>query len=395
MLASNLLWSVILFFFQPVLIIGIAYAWHNRNKRVKYSRKQFRVNFNRSQFELKDFLTKGLIPGLIISVISLGLGVPITIYWYLIYQVVAIVLLLIAGSRFIHPIFTFSVSSIVIYVLEYLDIQFNLSKIGAVFSEEIFTLNYQTKAFTSVMINTLLLSALILFISLYSLNKNNENKIFPVLGQSKRGKAIAQYTNKSLWVLPMAVVVPGEVIEPFANWWPLLSIGNEKYAVLILPILVGLHFTISTQLLNEAAEKLQTEFRMLSLLALASFIVSYFYPSLTIWLVGILVIIGLIILYRHRKRENLWNFRYGPADEGLRVIAVRPDSPAERLNLSIGDVIMNINDQKMEDKITFDEVIAYNRSYIKMRIRRKDGEIVIAETPLYDDDYNNLGLLIL
>ena len=263
------------------------------------------------------------------------------------------------------------------------------------FSEEIFTLNYQTKAFTSVMINTLLLSALILFISLYSLNKNNENKIFPVLGQSKRGKAIAQYTNKSLWVLPMAVVVPGEVIEPFANWWPLLSIGNEKYAVLILPILVGLHFTISTQLLNEATEKLQTEFRMLSLLALASFIVSYFYPSLTIWLVGILVIIGLIILYRHRKRENLWNFRYGPADEGLRVIAVRPDSPAERLNLSIGDVIMNINDQKMEDKITFDEVIAYNRSYIKMRIRRKDGEIIIAETPLYDDDYNNLGLLIL
>lgn len=395
MLTSNLLWSVILFFIQPVLIIGVAYAWYNRNKRVKYSRKQFRVNFNRSQFELKDFLIKGLVPGLIISALSLGLGVPITIYWYLIYQVVAVLLLLIGGSRFIHPVFTFSVSSMVVYVLEFLDIQINISKIGAVFSEEIFTLNYQSNAVTSVMINTLLLSALILFISTYTLNKNNENKIFPVLGQSKRGKAIAQYTNKSLWVLPMAVVVPGEVIEPFAKWWPLLSIGNEKYAVLILPILVGLHFTISTQLLNEATEKLQTEFRMLSILALASFVVSYLYPALTIWVIGVLVITGFIILYRHRKRENLWNFRYGPADEGLRVIAVRPDSPAERLNLSIGDVIMNINDQKMEDKMTFDEVIAYNRSYIKMRIRRKDGEIVIAETPLYDDDYNNLGLLIL
>src|SRR5699024_4494320 len=123
MLTSNLLWSVILFFIKPVVIIGVAYAWYNRNKRVKYSRKQFRVNFNRSQFELKDFLIKGLVPGLIISALSLGLGVPITIYWYLIYQVVAVLLLLIGGSRFIHPVFTFSVSSMVVYVLEFLDIQ--------------------------------------------------------------------------------------------------------------------------------------------------------------------------------------------------------------------------------------------------------------------------------
>ena len=40
-------------------------------------------------------------------------------------------------------------------------------------------------------------------------------------------------------------------------------------------------------------------------------------------------------------------------------------------------------------------MVAYNRSYIKMRIRRTDGEIVISQTPLYDDDFNNLGLLIL
>src|SRR5699024_964661 len=107
------------------------------------------------------------------------------------------------------------------------------------------------------------------------------------------------------------------------------------------------------------------------------------------------IISGIVVLYRHRSRENLWNFRYGPADEGLRVIAVRPDSPAERLNLSIDDVIMNINNQEVDSKIKFDEIIAYNRSYIKMRIQRKDGEIVISETPLYDDDYNNLGLLVL
>lgn len=395
MLTSNLLWALFLFFIQPVFLIGSMYAWFNRNKRVKYSRKQFRVNFNRSQFELKDYFIKGIIPGIIISVLSLVLGVPLTVQWYIIYQAIAILLLLIGGSRFIHPIFTFSVSSIVMYVLDFLDMNLGFNKISNLLSEEIFTRNYHLNSLTSVMINVLLLTSILIFISTYTLNKNNENKIFPVLGQSKRGKAIAQYTNKSLWILPMAVVVPGEVIKPFADWWPLLSIGNEKYAVLILPILLGFHFTVSTQLLNEATEKIQKEFRILSILGFLGFGVSYYYPLLTPWIIAVLIISGIVVLYRHRSRENLWNFRYGPADEGLRVIAVRPDSPAERLNLSIGDVIMNINNQEVDSKIKFDEIIAYNRSYIKMRIQRKDGEIVISETPLYDDDYNNLGLLVL
>src|SRR5699024_1856957 len=121
MLTSNLLWALFLFFIQPVFLIGSMYAWFNRNKRVKYSRKQFRVNFNRSQFELKDYFIKGIIPGIIISVLSLVLGVPLTVQWYIIYQAIAILLLLIGGSRFIHPIFTFSVSSIVMYVLDFLD----------------------------------------------------------------------------------------------------------------------------------------------------------------------------------------------------------------------------------------------------------------------------------
>lgn len=193
----------------------------------------------------------------------------------------------------------------------------------------------------------------------------------------------------------MFVVVPGEVIEPFADWWPLLNIGGERFALLILPVLIGLHYTVSTQLLNEATSIIQKEFRWLSLVGLLGVVLTYFYPILSIVVTGLLLIIGLFILYRHRKRENLWTFRYGPADEGLRVIAVRPDSPAERLNLSIGDIIMDMNDKAMNSREEFNEMLAYNRSYIKMRIKRKDGEIVIAETPLYDDDYNNLGLLIL
>ncbi|MEY8291512.1 PDZ domain-containing protein [Carnobacteriaceae bacterium 52-44] len=392
---TNILWAILLYFLQPVFIIGLLYTIINRNKRVKYSRKNFRVNFNRTNFELKDFFIKGLLPGILVSILSLVLGVPLTIEWYLIYQIVAILFLLIGGSRFIHPIFTFSMTSILMYAANLFQFDLNFQWLQPVINENLFIMNFELNSLPLLLMNVLLFTSLILLITTFVMSRDNENKIFPILGSSKRGKTIALYPNKSLWVLPMLIVVPGEVIEPFADWWPLLNIGGERFALLILPVLIGLHYTVSTQLLNEATSIIQKEFRWLSLVGLLGVVLTYFYPILSVVVTGLLLIIGLFILYRHRKRENLWTFRYGPADEGLRVIAVRPDSPAERLNLSIGDIIMDMNDKAMNSREEFNEMLAYNRSYIKMRIKRKDGEIVIAETPLYDDDYNNLGLLIL
>src|SRR5690625_2296066 len=89
MLMTNILWAILLYFLQPVFIIGLLYTIFNRNKRVKYSRKNFRVNFNRTNFELKDFFIKGLLPGILVSILSLVLGVPLTIEWYLIYQIIS------------------------------------------------------------------------------------------------------------------------------------------------------------------------------------------------------------------------------------------------------------------------------------------------------------------
>lgn len=395
MLMTNLLWAILLFFLQPVFIVGLFYANYNRNQRVKYSRKNFRVNFNRTNFELKDYLIKGLLPGMIISVFSIVLGIPLTIKWYLIYQMIAILFLLFGGSRFIHPLFTFSATSIVMYILNKLHLELNIDWVQRLTNDNLFIINFEPNALNSLLINSLLFTSLILLITAFAMNNYDTNKVFPKLGSSKRGKKVAQYPNNFLWLLPMVIVVPGKVIEHFAAWWPMLNIGGERFALLILPVLIGLHYTVSTQLLSEATERIQKEIFGLSVIGFLGFGLSYFYSPASVWVTGLIFILGLVVLYRHRKRENLWSFQYGPADTGLRIIAVRPDSPAERLNLSIGDIIMNMNDEEMNTREEFDEMLAYNRSYIKMRIQRKDGEIVIAETPLYDDDYNNLGLLIL
>lgn len=395
MLANNLMWSIILFFIQPIFIIGFLYAIFNRNKRVQYTRETFRVNFKRDNFELKDYFLKGIVPGVILSIVSVVAGIPVTVEWYVVYQVLTIVLLLIGGSRLIHPLFTFPLSMIALYGLNFFDIGLPVHWVDRFIQQSTFTLGETMNHLPDLSVNLLIFASIILLITTFVMNSEEKYKIFPILKSSKRGKTVAKYQKKSLWTLPLLVVVPGEIIEPFAEWWPLFNLNGNQYAFLILPILVGFHYTVLTQLLEEATSRLQKEFRYLAGLGIVLAAIAYFYPVVSEIAVAVLLIVGGIVLIRHRRRENMWSFRYGPADDGLRVIAVREDSPGERLDLSIGDIVLDLNDHQLVNTKEYNKVLATNRSYIKMRIRRKDGEIIITETPLYDNDHNNLGILLL
>ena len=393
-LANNLLWSILLFFIQPIFWVGVLYEYKNYRNRVQYTRKTFRVNFVRENFEMKDFLLKGIIPGILLSILAVGIGLPLSIEWYIIYQVMTVFLLLVGGYRFIHPVFTFSLSTIIMTVLSLLSIDLPFHQLNPLFQNNHYiygALNNPNQLIT----NALLLATFILLVSVYMMKNQEEEKMFPILRASKRGKQVAKYQKKTMWLLPLLIGVPGEAFEALADWWPLLEINGESYAFLFMPILIGFHFTVSTQLLQEATALFRKDFRNVALIGIVLAGISYFVPEMGIFATGIVLLLSMTVLVRHRRREKQWAFRYGPTNEGLRVIAIRSDSPAQRLDLSVGDIILEMNDQAMNHKEDYNRLVAYNRSYIKMRIRRTDGEIVISQTPLYDDDFNNLGLLIL
>lgn len=393
-MGNNLLWSILLFFIQPLFLVGLLYVFINYRNRVNYTRKNFRVNFVREKFEIKDFLFKGIIPGILISIIAIGIGLPLSIEWYITYQIITGILLLIGSYRLIHPIFTFSLTSIVLTGLSFLNIALPFNKLIPLFLNNQYTYGSVSNP-NQLTANALLLATLILFVSIYMMKNREEEKMFPILRASKRGKSVAKYQKKTMWLLPLMIVVPGEAFSAIADWWPLLEINGQSYAFLFMPILVGFHFTVSTQLIQEATAKVRTEFRNVAFFGLVLFVMAYFLPQVSVFAAGLVLLLSMAVLIRHRRRENQWAFRYGPTNEGLRVIAIRADSPAQRMDLAVGDIILEINDHDMNHKEDYNRVLAYNRSYIKMRIRRTDGEIVITQTPLYDNDFNNLGLLIL
>jgi hypothetical protein len=391
-LLQNLLAAVLLFFIQPTFIVGLLLAIFSRNQRVSYARSQLRAAIYKENYELKRFLLWGLIPGLLVSGVSILAGLPVTLEWIALYQVVTLVFLGL-GYRFVHPIFTFTASGVGLLIAYHFD--WTLSSIlgptmeGYSLAEN----NWETALQLNQII--LIMALLLLLSTIITLQLGDLTKFTPRFLQTKRGKLVARYRMKPFWLVPLLVIIPGESFGALFEWWPVFSIGNQTFSFFLLPVLLGFRYTVQAQLPSQAKDRLLKEFVWLAGLGIALFAATFWEAIVAPIALGVLFIGGFSVLYRHRKREQRWSFQFGPAEQGLRVVGIRPNSPVEKMGLDIGDTILDCNDYELHDAEEFYEALSSNRAYCKLRIRRKDGELVLTETAIYDDDPHDLGVITL
>lgn len=389
---QNLLLSIGLFFIQPLFIVGIILVLLSKSRRVSYDRKQLRATIYKDNFEIKRFLLWGLLPGLLLSILNIFIGISLTLDWIILYQIVTL-LLLGFGYRFIHPIFTFSITSLVLLILTYFDLNFS----------QLFTLpaswfspleEGSSVAFELTQVS-LVIALLLLLSTILVLHVGDMAKFIPRFLSTKRGKLVATYRMTPLWLVPLLFVIPGEGFRPFFEWWPVFSIGNEQYSFFILPVLIGLRYTVQAQMPSQAKDRLLRDFMGLSIIATIVFALTFWIKEIAAIGLMILIIGGIVVLYRHRKREQKWSFRFGPAEQGLRIIAVRPNSPAEKMGLDIGDAILECNNIVLHNIEEYNESLFSNRAYCHLKVKRIDGEIILTETSIYEDDPHDLGLITL
>lgn len=391
-IVQNLLFAILLFFIQPTFIVGVLLAFLARNQRISYARSQLRASIYKDNYELKRFFLWGLIPGALISLVVVLAGLPVTLSWILFYQVLTL-LFLGLGYRFIHPIFTFSAAGLVLLGITLFNV--NMSEHIPFAGEWVAPLEEGVTQGLQMNQIILILALLTLLTTVITLQTGDLAKFTPRFLQTKRGKLVARYRMKPFWLVPVLLVVPGESFGALFEWWPVFSIGNQTFSFFLLPVLFGFRYTVQAQLPSEAKDRLMQEFVGLAGLGILAFAATFWQIEAAPIGLVLLFIGGVIVLYRHRKREQRWSFQFGPAEHGLRVVGVRPDSPAEKMDLDIGDAILDCNDIELHDADQFYEALSSNRAYCRLRIRRKDGEIVLTETAIYDDDPHDLGVITL
>ena len=378
------------FFVQPTFLFGALISWLNGRKRINDERKTLRVAVYKHLIESKEFFTGGLFIGLIISFFTVLLGTPVLLEWAVLYQLVTIVLF-IFDYRFIHPMFTFSLSGLFLlgYVKYFPTLTIpSVSAFGyTLFGERV---NFEYEHVQSLLVFVCLL----VIATAVKLVKSDQLILSPRFMKTKRGKLVASYQMKPMWLVPLLLIVPGNAFQAFFSWWPVFTIGTDTYTFFMLPVLIGLRYTLKTQLPEDAASKLSRELLFVAGISILSLVGSFWYPVVGVIGLGLLVITGFATLYRHRLRERSWHFVYAPEENGWKVVGVRPDTPGDKMDLRIGDTILECNQLTKEKVDTFYEAIEVNRVYCKMRVKRADGEIVLAETAIYDHSPHDLGIIV-
>lgn len=390
-MAANFFIALVLFFIQPTFIVGLIFTIWTSYRRINHERSNHRVAIYNTLYEIKNYLLLGLLFGAVGSILLTMIGIPVTMDWIIIYQIVAIVSL-VFGYRFVHPLFTFSISSLILlglsFILDSNDFSFIPNTWYHPFSQNEFN-------GMPLYMNIFVILIFLLAISIFTLKRKSTSHLSARFLKTKRGKKIAKYPIKLFWVLPLLLIIPGESFQALFSWWPVFSIGNEQYTFFWLPILIGFQFTVQSQIPKVAASKLANDLMVLTGMALIIAISSFWISYAPIAGFIFLMIGGSIVLYRHHKRERNWSFLFGPAENGIKIIGIRPGTPAEKMNLMVGDTIIDCNNLTIETETDFYQALSKNSVYCHLKVRGLDGELRLTETAIYADSPHEIGVVIL
>lgn len=390
-MVSNIFSAVLLFFIQPTFLIGIIVAISLSIRRKKHERKLFRVAINKDNHEVVQFFTKGLIPGLIGSLLLVGAGIPITIEMIVLYQFFALLGLLI-GLRLFHPMFTIPLSALAIIGIDRLGFDKWLPASIMNWYQNFTQIEWLNEQLIQ---NVLMIAVFSLLATVAYLFYQKETSFSPRFHKTKRGKKIATYRLNPFWIMPLVLIIPGEAFTELFDWWPVFSIGNGTYSFFVLPVLIGLRYTVQSQVPKAATYKIAKEFLFVAVIGLLCAVGSFWIPLLSIGGLAVLFLGGIIVLLRHYGREKKGKHLYAPDDQGLKIIGIRPNTPAEKMMLQVGETVTYCNDRPINTEDEFYEALAKNSVYCHLKVKDINGEPRLTETALYADDPHGLGVVFL
>jgi len=377
-----------LFILQPLVWLGLIRSILSARQRVNYERDHFRSAIDARYLESRHFVTDGLLLGIIATVIGLVLGIFVSPVWVVIYELLAVISLVIVPFGLV-PVTVFGLSWVT-----YWGFNPHVTRIAAQLQAHgVLTTNLSSR----VIINGLVLLAVLLAGTAWLLTRSNTQLNSPQVRPDQRGKRIVRYRWHQLVVIPMGVLVPGDWIHATLSWWPVFQVGQQTYSVLLLPLLIGASVQVYKQLPRLAWRRLATGYWILATVSLVSALIAQLTALSPQWLIGLmclLVVATWLLLAQHRYHDRHQQFWYSDTDQGVRVIGLRPQTPADKLNLKIGDVILECNRQPVHTEAQFYAALLKSPTYVHLKVRNRQQELIITETAVYSGAPHELGIVL-
>ncbi|MCM3786626.1 PDZ domain-containing protein [Neobacillus mesonae] len=367
------------FYYIAIVIIALSYRRQGLlERRLLHTRL-----YGWPLLTLRTIFT-GIMVGLIVSIVYLFLGIEITIQSVIAVWVTSILLMLFQ-VRYLNAVYAVGLLGIVQWVLK-------------LFS------SWNPPGYIESVVNTindlpiaqlLVLAAILHLVEALFVRLQQAQNSSPVYLEGKRGKLVGGYQ------IPYYVPVPLMLLMPTAGtsggsipWTPFMSGGAELYMLFAFPLMVGFSELTKSMLPEEKSALTSKRLLLYGVVLLVVSLLAIWWNPISI-VAALFAILGLeaIVWISSNEEENRSPIYVHPK-QGLQVLAVLPESPAEELGITPGEVIYKVNGQLVNNEAELHSALRMNPAFCKLEIRNIEGESKFLQRAIYEGEHHQLGALL-
>jgi hypothetical protein len=382
---QELLLAIARFFINPLLYVAIVVAIFLGYIRVKRERKFYHIRILKGWTELKSIFSLGFTLSIALSIISIAAGLTVHVQYLIVVSVVTIICVLLFNFHLLSAIFTWGIAYGVLLYIKWQGIEIGL------FGYRIEGIPWNDSSIVTV----LLIIGLLLIAEGIIMHKEGAKIASPLLEKTNRGLKSIAFFSKKITIIPVFFLVPSNVIEPFAPWWPYFTIGAEQFGLVLFPVVIGFQQVTRRLLPVNFYPKLGRYIRILGEVTILGGVAAYFNARIGIIVIIIALLIRFILSVGYKMTERKDVYAVSPSKDGAMIAAVLPGSPGEKMGLVAGEIIKRVNGRAVYSERELYEALQVNAAYCKLEVLDYQKELRLAQYAVHSEDHHQIGLIII
>lgn len=224
--------------------------------------------------------------------------------------------------------------------------------------------------------------------------------------RNHRGQVVGGFALQKFWPVPIAVlwlvtaadVIPsGGVAMP--GWWPLIKPvpgpAGPSIFYSLFPVVAALGYG-EVALARPPAERSRRSAVMLGLYSVVLLVLAVVSSRVPLvqWLAALFSALGHELVAVAGSRGEMRGVPlYLPPPRGVMILDVMPGSPAERMGLGSGDIILQVNGTDVNSREELREVLDRSGFYLEIKALQ-DGQLRVMEASGSYGQLGSLGVLL-
>lgn len=388
---------VLSYIFEPIFWIMLIILFMQYKKLEEVQKDIYGVVKYRKLDMLASSILAGILGGMFTSIILTTFGITFNKLEGVIFLLLlSILMMVILDPHFICLSYSGGIVSLISLVLTYLNTRgiINIKQIPVVSS----LLNFDVSAILILVALLHLVEATLMYF---------DGARYPIPMFFKRdGRIIGGFLMTRFWTIPLMILllvsltpIAGDSI-PTPNWWPLIrpaglprDLRDAVFSLTPLLAILGYgDFTVS-QMPKQKVKKSSMYLFMFSIILFILSVISIkIYAFKYIAAIFSPVAHEFTIVLNRKKELNskyLWEVTY----DGINVLDVVPNSPAEKMGLKSGDKIIAINNKRVNSLYDAQVILNEADRYLWVDAVDLNGKMRKLEFYNYKDELDSIGII--